>query len=120
LYQYLKKLRASVLNIRQIEDVMPKIMAMNGKTYNWNEDSKPKESQIGFIAQEVEKIFPELVQTNENGYKSVNYIALVPVLLEGIKDLQKQLDDKKSDIELLKKEFGELKALVNNYQALNR
>ena len=104
-------------NIRPIENIMPKILAMNGKTYNWVEDSKPTETQIGFIAQEVEKIFPELVQTNETGYKSVNYIALVPVLLEGIKDLQKQLDGKTSDINLLKSEMASIKEMINSISA---
>jgi Chaperone of endosialidase len=107
-------------NIKPLENPMAKILALNGKTYNWIEASKPTETQIGFIAQEVEKIFPELVQTNEKGYKSVNYIALVPVLLEGIKDLQKQLDNRTSDIELLKKEFANLKVMVNNYQVSNK
>ena len=99
---------------------MQKIAALSGKTYNWIDETKPTKSQIGFIAQEVEKIFPELVDTNETGYKSVNYIGLVPVLLEGIKDLQKQLSAKNSDIETLRKEFSELKALVNNYQVMNK
>lgn len=104
-------------NIRPIENIMPKILAMNGKTYNWVEDSKPTETQIGFIAQEVEKIFPELVQTNETGYKSVNYIALVPVLLEGIKNLQKQLDGKTSEINLLKSEMASIKEMINSISA---
>ncbi|MES2795326.1 MAG: tail fiber domain-containing protein [Bacteroidota bacterium] len=106
-------------NVRLIENVMPKIMAMNGKSYNWIEASKPLETQIGFIAQEVEKIFPELVSTNETGYKSVNYIALVPVLMEGIKDLQKQLNDKTSDINKLKMEFATLKESINGISASN-
>ena len=45
----------------------------------------------GFIAQEVEKIYPSLVHTNEEGYKSLNYIEFIPLLLLKIKDLEKQV-----------------------------
>ena len=48
---------------------------------------------MGVIAQEVEKIFPELVSTNANGYKSVNYIGLIPVMIESIKDQQQQINE---------------------------
>ncbi len=104
-------------NIKQMENVMPKLLAMNGKSYNWIDEATSKQNQIGLIAQEVEKIFPELVQTNETGYKSVNYIGLVPVLLEGIKDLQKQLDSKTNDIEKLKAEMASIKEMISSISA---
>jgi hypothetical protein len=105
-------------NVKPLENVMPKILAINGKTYNWKDETKPKQTQIGLIAQEVEKIFPELVSENEIGYKSVNYIALVPILLEGIKDLQRQLDSKNKDFDQLKSDFSDLKAKVENILAM--
>lgn len=107
-------------NIKNLDNPMQKLLALSGRTYNWIDVTKPTKTQIGLIAQEVEQIFPELVETNESGYKSVNYIALVPVLLEGIRDLQKQLDSKTRDINNLKSEFVQLKAFVNSYQALNK
>ena len=50
------------------------------------------------IAQEVEEILPELVENRDNGYKAVKYDKLVSLLIEGIKDLSKQVDDLKKQI----------------------
>ena len=52
---------------------------------------------------EVEKSFPELVRTDEKGFKAVNYDGLTAVLLQAIKDQQKQIDLLKEEIEILKK-----------------
>ncbi len=57
--------------------------------------------QIGFIAQEVEKVFPELVVTGKDGYKAVDYSKITPVLLEAIKDQQKQIDELNRKLEKL-------------------
>jgi Chaperone of endosialidase len=66
--------------------------------------------QMGVIAQEVEKVFPELVTTNGDGYKRVNYIGLIPVLIESIKEQQTQIEKQNQKIEkltqLVKKSFN--------------
>ncbi len=46
------------------------------------------EPQIGLIAQEVEQVFPELVTTDSNGFKMVDYVHLTPILIEAIKEQQ--------------------------------
>lgn len=51
-----------------------------------------KGRQIGFLAQNVEKVVPEAVNENEDGYKGVDYARLVPLLLESIKEQQKQIE----------------------------
>jgi hypothetical protein len=53
---------------------------------------------IGVIAQEVEKVFPEVVADRENGYKAVKYEKLVSVLIEGIKELKKEVETLKAQI----------------------
>ena len=56
-------------------------------------------NHIGFIAQEVEEVFPELVNRNpENDLRSVDYISLIPVLVEAIKEQQQQIDDLKQQL----------------------
>jgi hypothetical protein len=80
-------------NITNIENPLDKILSLEGKNYEWKEKTKPGK-QYGLIAQEVEKIIPELVSQGET--KSVNYTGLIPVLIEAIKDQQKQIDDLKS------------------------
>jgi hypothetical protein len=59
-----------------------------------------KTIHYGFIAQEVEKLYPELVKDSDLGYKTVNYIEMVPLILLKMKDMQKEIDELKK---LLKK-----------------
>ena len=53
---------------------------------------------IGVIAQEVEKVFPEVVADRENGYKAVKYEKLVSVLIEGIKELKQEVETLKAKV----------------------
>jgi len=78
-------------NIKNVENPIDKIMKLNGVTFDWKET---KDSSIGVIAQEVEKVFPELVNQLET-HKSVNYNGLIGVLIEVVKEQQKQIDELK-------------------------
>ena len=51
---------------------------------------------MGVIAQEVEKVIPEIVQTRDNGYKAVKYEKIVPLLIEAIKELQAEVQELKN------------------------
>jgi hypothetical protein len=77
-------------NIRPIENVIEKIQSTRGIIYD-RTDTETKDN-IGFIAQELEVAFPELVVTNEDGTKAVKYQNAVAVLFEAIKEQQKQID----------------------------
>ena len=55
----------------------------------------PNRVHYGFLAQDVEKIFPELVENNNNGYKTVNYQELIPLMLGKIKHMQNEIDELK-------------------------
>ena len=81
-------------NIRPIENVIEKIQNSRGVVYD-RVDSGTKDN-IGFIAQELEVNFPELVVTNEDGTKAVKYQNTVAVLFEAIKEQQKQIDELKN------------------------
>jgi hypothetical protein len=105
-------------NIRPLNNVLIKVLALHGIFYNWNKENfKDKaftdETQIGFSAQEIEKLFPELVQTDAKGYKAVDYSRLTPVLVEAVKEQQKQIDDQAKKIEWLLKEMQVLKEKAN-------
>ena len=78
-------------NIQSISNPIDKILQINGVTFNWRESNKPS---VGIIAQEVEKVFPELV--NGENPKTVNYNGLIGLLIECVKEQQ-------NEIELLKK-----------------
>ena len=53
-----------------------------------------KDRDIGIIAQEVEEIFPEIVETRQNGYKAVRYDRLIAVIIQAIKELKELIDKK--------------------------
>jgi len=80
-------------NIRPIENVIERIQQSRGVLYD-RTDIESKDN-IGFIAQELEIAFPELVITNEDGTKAVKYQNTVAVLFEAIKEQQKQIDELK-------------------------
>jgi hypothetical protein len=86
-------------NITSLTGALDKISQLRGVTYNWNNKNKGTEEQIGFIAQEIEKVLPQLVKTDEKGNKSVAYSHVVPVLVEAIKEQQQQIDELKKMVE---------------------
>lgn len=100
-------------NIKTMTSALDNVMQLRGVTYNWDKTipynaNASTDTQFGFIAQEVEKIFPELVKTSSDGYKTVNYIGAIPVLTEAIKDQQKEIEDLKSENEQLKNTLSDL------------
>jgi len=78
-------------NIRPIENALERVIESRGVLYD-RIDSGEKDN-IGFIAQELEVAFPELVVTNEDGTKAVKYQNAVAVLFEAVKEQQKQIDE---------------------------
>jgi hypothetical protein len=93
-------------NVEAIDDVLLKITQLRGVSFEWIEPSRGSGRQIGVIAQEVEEVFPEVVHTDSQGYKSVEYSKLVAPLIEAVKALQ-------AEIEALRSENARL-ALDNN------
>ncbi len=80
-------------NVSQLTNALDKVMQLSGISFDWKEKAERGEgTQIGFIAQEVEKVLPELVVTGKNGYKSVAYANITAVLVEAIKELKTKSD----------------------------
>jgi hypothetical protein len=95
-------------DIATIDNALSTIMKIRGVTYNWNRNAFPDLNfsggeQMGVIAQEVEEILPQLVLTGPDGYKSVSYEKLTPVLIEALKEQQQQIETLNSRIERLEK-----------------
>jgi hypothetical protein len=79
-------------DIRPLTHSLSKVLDIQGVNYKWKVNEFPEKqfsetNQIGFIAQEIELIYPELVFTDKDGYKSVDYSRLSPILVEAIKEL---------------------------------
>lgn len=85
-------------DIHPLQNSLAGLMQLQGVSYNWktqvfSDMGFSDRKQIGFIAQDLEKIFPEMVFTDDKGYKSIDYSRLTPVLVETIKEQQKQIAD---------------------------
>jgi len=85
-------------NIQTIPDALDKVTQLRGVEYDRN-DIEGNPRHIGVIAQEVEKIIPEVVTTHEDGIKSVAYGNLVGLLIEAIKDLKEEVNELKVRLE---------------------
>lgn len=80
-------------NITQLRDSLSKVTQIKGISFNWKEENRGLETQIGVIAQEVEAFWPELVTNNYNGFKSVNYSGLIAPIIEAVKEQQAQINN---------------------------
>jgi hypothetical protein len=110
-------------NITDLNDNLDKIFQLKGVRYDWKKDEFPDQgfetgTQIGLIAQDVEKIFPELVKTDGNGYKAVSYEKLSVVLLEGMKEQQQQIESYKSENDNLRTQLQTLREEVEQIKAM--
>jgi len=79
-------------NVKTLHNSLEKILKLNGVSYNWMKEptSNP---QVGFIAQDVEKVFPEVVVVDSNGNYSMVYQNLVAPMVEAIKEQQQQIEE---------------------------
>jgi hypothetical protein len=86
-------------SVAPLLNALDKVTALRGVRYQWKKDHTRSEcsggSQIGFIGQEVETVCPELVATDTEGYKSLNYSRMTAILVEAMKE-QQQLIQKQA------------------------
>lgn len=111
-------------NIQPLNNSLEKIMKLNVKTYNFksglDEMNLPTEKQFGFLAQNLESVFPELVKLNPAKkeqpieFKAVNYIGLIPILTEAMQEQQKQIETQNITITDLQNELNDLKQSVQS------
>lgn len=83
-------------NLKPIENSLDKLSKLSGYEFDWNDKQETfKGHDVGVVAQEVEEVLPEVVQTRDNGYKAVKYEKLVPLLIESIKELKAEIEELK-------------------------
>jgi hypothetical protein len=92
-------------NIVSLGSTLVSLMKLDGKRYNMISDNND-EFQIGLLAQEVQKVFPDLVIEDSNGILSVNYQALIPVLVNALKEIDANYNE-------LEKELAKLESLID-------
>ena len=94
-------------NVKVMDGALDKILQLEGVSFIWKKDN---EKGIGFIAQDLEKVFPGLVSTNEKtGLKAISYGKLVAPLVESIKEQQKEIDELKEELKELRDSIERLK-----------
>jgi len=86
-------------DIKPIEDAVSKVQQLTGNTYTRNDLKDPERRYGGVIAQEVEVVLPEAVNDSEDGTKTVDYNAMIALLIESIKELKAEVDDLKTQLE---------------------
>ncbi len=109
-----KRLKKDIVDMN---DAYTKLNSLRGVYFYWNTEKYPDREysdhrQIGVIAQEVENVFPELVE-EVDGYKSVNYIGLIPVLIEATKEQQKIIISQKNEIDELRSRIESIETLLH-------
>jgi len=88
-------------NIELISNPIEKVQSLKGVTWNWNDNADELQQSlpnVGVIAQDVEKVLPQLVTDRDNGFKGVDYAKLTGLLIEAVKDQQKQIDELKNKL----------------------
>ena len=83
-------------DLNKIESSKNILNGLNGYTFTWKEKAARQGYDLGIVAQEVREVLPEIVHEREDGYLSVDYIKLIPVLIEEVKRLSKEIDDLKN------------------------
>ena len=104
-------------NIISLGSTLAKVLQIDGKSYTMKKDENKKQ-KIGVLAQDIEKVFPELV-SESNGVKSVNYQGLVPVLINALKEQDAKMNEQQSKIETYRDEVSELREMVQELSLIH-
>ena len=91
-------------NIVALGPTLISLLQLEAKSYTMKNDTEQKQ-KIGLLAQEVQKVFPELVSEDNNGMLAVNYQALVPVLINALKEQENNYNELEKSLEILEKEI---------------
>ena len=99
-------------NIISLGSTLTKLLQIDGKSYTMKKDENKKQ-KIGVLAQDIEKVFPELV-SESNGIKSVNYQGLVPVLINALKEQDAKMNEQESKYLEQEKRLIRLEKIISN------
>ena len=89
-------------NIKVIKGSLDKIDGIRGVEFDWNEKApgwaQERGHDVGVIAQEVQKVVPEIVVERKSGYLGVDYKRIIPLLIESVKELKQEVEDLKKKV----------------------
>lgn len=94
------------------EETLSKLLMLRGVTYVWNdtliEMHRPQGIQYGLLAQDIQKIFPQLVLEDSNGYLQTSYGTFDPMILEGIRYIDQETESMQVEVNELMRRMGKL------------
>jgi hypothetical protein len=104
-------------SITPLDSSLSKVSKLQGVSYKWDRAKFPQKNfpegkQVGLIAQDVEKVIPEIVNTDKDGYKSLSYDKLTALLIEAVKEQKGQIETQQTMIADLRKEVEGLKTAL--------
>lgn len=102
-------------DIQTIKNPLNKVLQLRGVTFYWKDTENIPEKCMGFIAQEVEPIIPEVVRTTHKGMKAVQYSSLIGLLVEAIKEQQIQINELKEKLNINNELSSDIDNVNNNY-----
>ncbi|GMF32826.1 unnamed protein product [Phytophthora lilii] len=114
-----ERFKCDVLQIRNASEI---VAQLRGVEYAYKSADFPNkfpingQRELGFIAQEVEQVAPQVVSTDADGFKYVAYARLVPVVVEALKREQRRADDSEERLRKLEREVRELKSMLQSQQ----
>ena len=95
-----QRLKENIIDIKK--ESIDDLLILNPSTFTYKKDNK-KKKHYGFLAQDVEKLFTELVENNNfSGYKTINYQEFIPLILAKLKMMDEEINDLKEEINELK------------------
>ena len=98
--------------VHELSGNLQKVMALRPVTFRWRAPHPNQALNLGFIAQEVEKVFPELVYSGDDGFKSMSYSGLITPVIGAIKEQQELVLLHEKKIEALEEELAALKESI--------
>ena len=106
-------------NITPVSDTQEKLSELNPVNYDMRGDAFPSKGfndkkQWGFIAQEVEKIMPELIHADKDGYRSMNYTGISPLLTKAVQEQQEEIDSQQKESDALKSQLQMIMDMLDN------
>lgn len=110
-----KRLKKNIVSLNKSLDKIMKIRPVN---FNWKDTTLTNKIQTGVIAQELQEIFPELVDEMNTGMLSVNYTGIIPHIISAFQDQQSQIQELKKENAKLKRDMqaqiDALKVFIKN------
>ena len=103
--------------VEKIPDALSTVEKLRGVHFDWKQEEYPDRKfhegrQVGFVAQEVKEVLPEIVSTDRDGFYSVDYGRVVPTLVEAVKELHGEVKARDEQIADLTERLAEMEALV--------